>query len=80
MPSRSQLPGNIDRKKFFKSLERLGFIVNTQGGKGSHIKLIWKNHKSTTVHQDLRKDVLYYLLKEIETLSGITWDDIRKNL
>lgn len=29
---------------------------------------------------DIRKDVLYYLLKEIENMSGVTWEDIKNEL
>ncbi|OGY86508.1 MAG: hypothetical protein A2458_02255 [Candidatus Kerfeldbacteria bacterium RIFOXYC2_FULL_38_9] len=81
MPSRSQLPGEIKRRKFLKALQKLGFIINTKGGHGSHIKIIWpKNQKSVTVPKDIRKDVLYYLLKEIEVISDITWEDIKKHI
>lgn len=81
MPSRSELPGDIPRKKFLKALARLGFVINTVGGKGDHVKIVWPaSQKSITVDADLRKDVLYYLLKEIETVSGITWDKIKLEL
>ena len=81
MPSRSELPGDLSRRKFLAALRRLGFKINTIGGKGDHMKVVWpKTQKSVTVIRDLRKDVLYYLLKEIESISGITWDKIRGNL
>jgi hypothetical protein len=81
MPSRSELPGNLALKKFLNALCRLGFGVNTVGGKGDHIKIIWlKTGKSITVDTDLRKDVLYYLLKEIEEKTGVTWEEIQKEL
>lgn len=80
MPSLSELPGEVKRKKFAKALERLGFVINKTGGDGSHFKAMWKNGKAITVQCKLRKDVLYYLLKEIEQISGITWEDIRKVL
>jgi len=81
MPSRSQLPGNINRTKLLKSLKRQGFIVDMKGGSGSHCKIIWpKNEKSITIPKKVRKDVLYYLLKEIVKYSNITWDDIKKNM
>lgn len=80
MPSRSQLPGNIKRRKFIKALERLGFEINKSGGDGSHYKATWTNQKSITIPSDLRKDVLYYLLKEIENITGITWEDIKNKL
>jgi len=31
MPSRSQLHGNLKRKKFIKALEKLGFEISTKG-------------------------------------------------
>lgn len=81
MPSLSELPGEIKRNKFIRALHRLGFIVDKTGGVGSHYKLLWPpTQKSITMQAHLRKDVLYYLLKEIERYSGITWEDIRKEL
>ena len=81
MPSRSELPGQLSRRKFLSALRRLGFDINTVGGKGDHFKVTWPaTQKSVTVDADLRKDVLYYLLKEIVTISGITWEQIREQL
>ena len=81
MPSLSELPGEIKRKKFTKALERLGFVIDKRGGDGSHFKATWpKTEKSIAIQSKLRKDVLYYLLKEIEQYSGITWEDIKKEL
>ena len=81
MPSRSELSGDISRKKFLRALTRLGFTVNTVGGKGDHFKLTWPTtNKSVTVTGNLRNDVLYYLLKEIESCSSITWEQIKMEL
>lgn len=81
MPSLSELPGSLNRKKFIKALQRLGFGIDYSGGNGSHIKVECpKNGKAVSVQSDLRKDVLKYILKEIETYSGVTWDDIKKEL
>ncbi|MEK7516283.1 MAG: type II toxin-antitoxin system HicA family toxin [Patescibacteria group bacterium] len=81
MPSRSELPGSLSQKKFLNALRRLGFVIKPVGGKGDHIKILWpRTQKSVSVDTDLRKDVLYYLLKEIETISGITWGEIQKEL
>lgn len=81
MPSLSQLPGEIKRKKLTKALVRLGFVINEKGGDGSHYKALWPpTQKSVTIPQDISKYTLYYLLKEIEAASGITWDDIQKEL
>src|SRR3989338_4008556 len=81
MPSRSELPGELSRKKFLNTLRRLGFEINTVGGKGDHIKIIWRaTQKSVTITGELRKDVLYYLLKEIESVSGVTWEKIKTEL
>jgi hypothetical protein len=81
MPSSSELPGSISRKKFLWALGRLGFDINTTGGKGDYMKIIWPaSQKSVTVDADLRKDVLHYLLKEIESVSSVTWEQIRREL
>lgn len=81
MPSLSQLPGEIKRKKFIRALQRLGFIIDKKGGDGSHYKITWpQTQKTITIQSHLRKDVLYYLLKEIEQYNGITWKDIKQEL
>ncbi|MBP9748614.1 type II toxin-antitoxin system HicA family toxin [Patescibacteria group bacterium] len=81
MPSRSELPGELSRKTFLRALQRFGFHINTVGGKGNHVKVTWPaTQKSITVIGDLRKDVLHYVLKEIEIMSGVTWEDIREKL
>lgn len=81
MPSRSELPGFLPRKKFIKALERLGFEVNLVGGKGNHVKLIWpRTQKTITVPSGLENYALYYVLKEIEKYSGVTWEDIKNEL
>ena len=78
MPSRKQLPDNLKRKKLARALERLGFEISTKGGSGSHIKATYiSNQKSITIPDDLRRDVLYYILKQIEGISGVSWEDIQ---
>jgi len=81
MPSRSELPGEIARWKFLNALRRLGFVESAVGGKGDHFKATWPpSQKSVSVIGDLRKDVLYYLLKEIEVISKVTWEQIKDQL
>lgn len=81
MPSLSELPGEIKRKRFIRALQRLGFIIDTAGGDGSHYKATWiKTQKSITIQSKLRKDVLHYLLKEIENISGVKWNEIKDEL
>lgn len=81
MPSRSELPGEIKHRKLLRALRRCGFVVDTVGGKGSHIKVTWPpTQKAVTVIRKTDKNVLHYLLKEIEEISGITWNDIRVQL
>ena len=81
MPSLSELPGSLKRKKFIRALQRLGFDIDESGGSGSHYKITWPaTQKSITIQHDFRKDVLYEVLKEIEKYSGITWEDIKKQL
>ncbi|MEA3249256.1 MAG: type II toxin-antitoxin system HicA family toxin [Patescibacteria group bacterium] len=81
MPSLSELPGEIKRKKFIKALRRLGFVVDLSGGDGSHCKAIWpQTQKAVILPQDMPKQVLRYVLKEIEVCSGVTWEQIKNEL
>ncbi|MDO8469793.1 MAG: type II toxin-antitoxin system HicA family toxin [bacterium] len=81
MPPHSELPGELKRRKLIKALRRLGFLIDERGGDGSHYKTTWPpTQKSVTIPQKLPKEVLSYVLKEIERYSGVTWDDIRRQL
>jgi predicted RNA binding protein YcfA (HicA-like mRNA interferase family) len=81
MPSSNDIPGEIKRSKFIKALKRVGFVVNTVGGNGSHYKATWpRNNKSVTIPQNLPKQTLRYVLKELEEYSGIAWEQISKEL
>jgi len=83
MPSLNQLPGEIKQVKFVKVLSRLGFIISTKGGNGSHIKVTWPTtQKAITIPNKLPKQVLYYLLKEIKEITNgqIVWEDIKEKL
>jgi len=83
MPSRSQLPGELKRGKFTNALKRLGFEISVKGGGGDYVKVTWPpTQKMITVQRNVRKDVLYYLLKEIENITNgqITWENIKKEL
>ncbi len=80
MPSLSELPSDLKRGKLTKALIRLGFDIDTSGGKGSHYKIIWKNEKTITLQYDLDKKMLYIVLKEIEKECGVTWKQIKKEL
>ena len=81
MPSLSELPSNLSREKLTKSLARLGFIISKKGGKGSHIKATFvRTQKSITIQKNINKNILYYLLKEIEKISNIRWEHIKRKL
>lgn len=81
MPSLSELPGEIKQSRFCKALKRVGFEINKVGGDGSHFKVIWpRNQKSVTIPYDLSKQTLKYILKELEIVSGIDWNQIKKEL
>lgn len=83
MPSLSELPGEIPRQLFLNALRRLGFEINMSGGNGSHVMATWAStQKSVTVQQHLPKQVLKYLLKEIETvtMNRVTWEVIKEKL
>jgi len=81
MPSLSEIPDGINRSKFLKALKRLGFKIDMTGGKGSHCKVECpKNSKIITIKDNIHKQTLYYILKEIERYSGVTWEQIQKEL
>jgi len=82
MPPLSELPGSVSRETLLRALTRLGFIIDKSGGKGDHCKITWpRNQKSITLpYRTLPKKVLKYLLKEIETISNVNWERIRKEL
>ncbi len=81
MPSHSELPDNLNRNKLAKALTALGFSISKKGGKGSHIKATCiRTQKSFVIQKKICKEVLYYLLKEIEDYSGVTWEQIKKEL
>jgi len=77
------LPGNISRKKFIEALRQLGFGIKNKGGGGDYKKVTWPpTQKMVTVPRKLRKDVLYYLLKEIKGITNgqVIWKDIEGKL
>ncbi|MCK4636135.1 MAG: type II toxin-antitoxin system HicA family toxin [Candidatus Moranbacteria bacterium] len=80
MPPRSQLPEKIKRTVFLKALEKNGFRIDSKGGKGSHIKVIHSNEKMIIIPKKIEKQTLYYILKEIESCTGVSWNDIKKYL
>ena len=80
MPSLSELPGDLKRNKLTKALKRLGFEIDTIGGKGSHYKIICPNQKTLTVQHNLDKKMFLVVLKEIEKYSGIAWKQVKKYL
>lgn len=81
MPSLSELPDGLPRKKFLRALQALGWEISEIGGKGSHYKATWPpTQKIIIVQYDFRKDVLYKVLKAVEQISGHTWNDIRDKL
>jgi len=83
MPPRSELPSKISRDKFVNVLEKLGFEISKKGGKGSHYKATWpRTQKCVTIQKELRNDVLYYLIDQIERITNqaITWDDLKDML
>jgi hypothetical protein len=78
MPPLSDLPGDVSRDRLLKSLRKAGFIIDMRGGDGSHCKAEWpRNHKEISIKFRLNKYTLKYLLKEIEQISGVTWDELK---
>ena len=62
-------PSDSSQKKIVKAFRKIGFIVNTCGGKGSHIKIIDpKTKKWTTVQSKIYKEVIRSYIKFVEEL------------
>lgn len=81
MPSLSQLPSDVTKERFLRALAKIGFDISKKGGKGSHYKATWPaTQKSIIIQYDFRKDVLYKILKQVEAISGIYWEEIEKHL
>ena len=81
MPSHSDLPGTIKRKKLIKALKRFDFSIDKSGGEGSHYKISCPGtNKIITIPKRIDKDVLYYLIKDIEKYSNVKWEDIQNKL
>jgi len=84
MPPLSELPGDLQRKKFLKALRRVGFLIDESGGDGSHVMANWPpTNKSVTIpHRMIPKQALKYILKEIETVTmgRISWEQIKQEL
>ncbi|TSC71826.1 MAG: hypothetical protein G01um101438_893 [Parcubacteria group bacterium Gr01-1014_38] len=81
MPSLSELPSDVNRERFVRVLQSLGFQISKKGGSGSHYKATWpQTRKMVIVQYKLRKDVLYELLKEIKKISGVEWEQIKERL
>ncbi len=76
----NRIPSDIHPKKLLRALTWLGFVLNTKGGRGSHVKVIWRNEKSITVQYNLHRHAFLGLLKEIEEISGLTWEEIEREL
>ena len=79
MPALSELQ-DVTRKQLLRALSRLGFRINHSGGKGSHCKATWRNEKCVTIPDFKNKVQSKYLLKEIEEISGVTWENIKEEL
>ncbi len=81
MLSLKYLPDTLPQRKLAAALEKIGFTINKTGGKGSHYKATYQiNQKLITIPKHLNKVVLLYLLKEIEKISGISWEEIKREL
>jgi len=80
MPSLSDLPSDLHRDKLAKALVKLGFFIDKKGGNGSHYKVICPNQKIFTLQHKLPKQMLKVVLKEIEQYTGVTWEQIKKEL
>lgn len=70
MPSRSELPSDLKRKKFIRALQRLGFIIDKSGGNGSHYKVMWPTtQKVSQSSMNLEKTYFMRYLKKLKSVA-----------
>lgn len=80
MSPHEKVPSDLNAKKVIRALKRLGFSIDERGGKGSHVKATWTNQKAITIQKKLHKNAMRGLLAEIESISGLTWEDIKEEI
>ncbi len=80
MSPHDKFPSDVAPERIIRALKRLGFVISTKGGKGSHVKATWKNEKSITIQRNLHKAATRSLLQQIENISGVTSEQIREEL
>lgn len=80
MSPHEKIPSDLGAERIIRALVRLGFVLDRKGGKGSHVKLTWRNEKFVTVQYHLHKTALKELLKEVENISGLTWAEIKEEI
>jgi len=74
-----KLPSDIRQRRLLKALQKVGFIINTSSGKGSHAQAIDpKSGKYITIPNHLYKIALREILKLAEDL-GYDATEIMKN-
>ena len=78
MSPHDRVPGELKPEKIAKAMLRLGFRLENSGGKGSHMKLVWRNEKMIIIQRNLHRGAILGLSKEIKNISGLTWDDIKE--
>jgi predicted RNA binding protein YcfA (HicA-like mRNA interferase family) len=81
MPPLSELPSDLSRETLVRALIRLGFVVDRTGGKGSHCKMVWpRSGKAVTIRCKLHRCAIKYVVEQAMEISGLTWEDIKKEL
>lgn len=62
-----KLPSDVSQSRILRALKKSGFLINYQGGKGSHCKVVdLKTGKYITVQYHLKKGELKEILKQAE--------------
>lgn len=65
----AKLPSDVRQSRIAKALGKAGFIVNYEGGRGSHCKVTDpRTGKFITIHNHLKKGELKEILKYTEEL------------
>lgn len=62
------LPSDVSQNRILKALKKSGFLINREGGRGSHAKAVDpKTGKFVTVQHRLKKGELKEILKDAES-------------
>lgn len=80
MPPPFNFPSDSNQRRIIKAFQKIGFVINSKGGKGSHVKVIDpKTGRWTIIQSNIHKAVIRDYVKFVEKL-GYDVDNFIKKL